>query len=532
MKNIYKKFLFYVIITFIMVISSSIYAYNYETTEMRLYSMRDGFKTCVKSPVLGDNRYLYFWGSFDNNSALQAWPGVPLVKEQNNEDIYCYTYHKTDNIRYNYVIFNDNSKQTIDLNTITDSKGIINSLLYRFDESGINSNGKYVGAWHIYDTSKLIELVAEANGLNSKDYTISSYSAVQDALGDKVEVNEITEANKDNYNLGAYYISKLNDSNDVLNKLVVNYSNENNKYTALYVDKYNELATALNSLQKRKDIVIDSNVSNGSVSAEYAANSDTSVNITANPNKGYKISSLRVSKILSYDSNNQPVLGESYDIDIDNQPYNYSFSSNDTMVGVYISATFKKNTYKLTFKVGENGKILTTDDSQVLSPVTVEYNDDYSIKVIANEGYKVNKVLVDGKKYSLTNGVLIIENVSKDAEIEVSFIIETYIIKIDGKEYTFAYGTSYEDMLKSINTDKDGYVFKKLLDKNGNVLDKNYTVKNNDELTAEYEKIKNESKNPNTFDSILNSFILLILILPIIILIYYIILKKNKKKRI
>ena len=528
MKKIRKKIMLCLFALMFVLLSCKVYAYNYETTELRVYSLRDGFKLCAESPLMVNSHNLYIWSTFENNNSLQAWPGVPLT--QDSGDIYCYTYHKTDDTRYDYVIFNGDSKQTIDLSAINDSKGIINALLYKFDESGKNSQDKYVGTWYVYDTSKLVELVSEAVNLDSKNYTIDSYNAVKNALGDKVDANTVTESNKDDYNLGAYYISKLNSSNDILNKLIINYSSSEDKYVSLYVDKYNELATALNNLQKRKDIVVDSNISNGIISADYIDNSDSSINIAVNPNTGYRLKSLRVSKILSYDTNNQPVLGESTDIDINNHPYSYSFNENDNMVGLYITGTFQKNKYKLVFQVGENGTISKLDDGEVLSPVTVEYDDNYNLKIKANEGYEINKVLVDGVEYQLTDGVLELKNIRKDTNVEISFKIKMFNIKIDGEDYSFPYGTTYEEMLKNIDVTKSGYTFKCLKDKDGNVLDDSYVVKENAELKVEYEEIKKESKNPYTVDSIIKYFAVFVLSAVMFCSISYILLKRNKKK--
>ena len=482
-KKLIISFLFIALMFFVGKVS----AYNYETTEVRLYSLRNNFKVCVKSPLLTTEHNLYIWSTFDSDRALQAWPGITMTQE--NDQIYCYTHNASDNVRYDYAIFNGNSKQTVDLNTINDSKGIINALLYKFDESGKNNDNKYVGAWYVYDTSKLVELVNVADSLDKNQYTIESYNRVKEVIGDKVSPSDVTLDNYNNYNLGAYYVSKLNDSNDILDKLIINYSDSENRYSAFYVDKYNELALALNQLEKRKDIVVDSSITGGTISASYNANSDTSITINANSNTGYRLKSIRVSKIVSYDVNNQPVLGDYTDIDINNQTYTYSFQSTDSMVGVYVTGVFEKNKYRLTFQVGENGTISTMNDGEILSPVTVEYDDDYSLKVIANEGYKVNKILVDGVEYQLTNGVLTIENVRKDTDVTISFSIKTFTIKYGTDEYTVEYGTTYSQLLNIIDTSKTGYKLNYITDKNNVRLDDNFVVTENNELTGNYSKL-------------------------------------------
>ena len=204
---------------------------------------------------------------------------------------------------------------------------------------------------------------------------------------------------------------------------------------------------------------------------------------------------------------------------------NFVVTENNELTGNY-----SKLTYKITFQVGENGTISTMEDGEVLSPVTVEYDDDYNLKIKANEGYKVNKVLVDGVEYQLTNGVLTIKNIKKDTNVVISFSLKTYNVKIDDKDYSFAYGTSYEDILKSINTNKDGYKFVGLKDKDGNLLDNNYKVKNNIELTTVFESIKKDSNNPYTVDSIVKYVLIFVVSAVLFTFVSYILLVKLKRK--
>ena len=119
MKKIRKKIMLCLFALMFVLLSCKVYAYNYETTELRVYSLRDGFKLCAESPLMVNSHNLYIWSTFENNNSLQAWPGVPLT--QDSGDIYCYTYHKTDDTRYDYVIFNGDSKQTIDLSATADA---------------------------------------------------------------------------------------------------------------------------------------------------------------------------------------------------------------------------------------------------------------------------------------------------------------------------------------------------------------------------------------------------------------------------
>ena len=309
-----------IIVLFIIFGVYPVQAYNYETSEFRLYSIKDGYKLCVKSDVLkNQGAYnMYAWSTFNSNHELAGWPGVGMTNTGN--DIYCYT-HTADGERYDYVIFNGNSKQTIDLNTINDTKGVINSLLYNFEESDLQGDGKYRGKWVVNDTTALENMVTEAKGLNANDYTINTYNSVTAALGDAVTASSVTNENKDQYNLGADYISQLTFDTDILDKLTLVYDDGTNKYSSEYLTKYNQLATAMNNLIKRKDIVVNNSTNGGTLNASYKTNSDTSITINAQANTGYELESLTVKKITSYDGSNNPVFGESTNIDISSINY-------------------------------------------------------------------------------------------------------------------------------------------------------------------------------------------------------------------
>ena len=537
------KTLIGIIVLFIIFGVYPVQAYNYETSEFRLYSIKDGYKLCVKSDVLkNQGAYnMYAWSTFNSNHELAGWPGVGMTNTGN--DIYCYT-HTADGERYDYVIFNGNSKQTIDLNTINDTKGVINSLLYNFEESDLQGDGKYRGKWVVNDTTALENMVTEAKGLNANDYTINTYNSVTAALGDAVTASSVTNENKDQYNLGADYISQLTFDTDIVDKLTLVYDNGTNKYSSEYLTKYNQLATAMNNLIKRKDIVVNNNTNGGTLNASYKTNSDTSITINAQANTGYELESLTVKKITSYDGSNNPVFGESTNIDISSNNYEYSFDaseySSNNMVGVYVDATFKKKTYQITFVVGANGKIKTLTDGNIASPVTVEYNDDYSLKVIANEGYEVDEILINGIKYNLNNGVLIIPNVVANTNVNITFKLKSYTIKVNDTEYTFSHGTTYEQMLQGLNLAKPGYKFLYLTDNSGSKITESYIVTKNDNLTAIYQKVeehpsanedtkenetpastsKDNNKNPSTGDNIVK-YVLMFAVTTIVLLLMF-----------
>lgn len=413
-------------------------AYEYDTTSVfrakyqeggqeKSAYLRNGFRLCVKSDLLQDHS-VYIWNDL-SGAAERGWPGIQMGNA-GEYGLYCYTYDEGDDKHYDYVIFNDGSSQhqTIDLSVIDDSSRLVNSLVYSFGENDrIESNGRYAGRWIVNDTSALVAMVAEAKGLNAADYTIDSYNAVLAALGSDVAVEDVTPENQGQYVLKADYISKLNIGNDILNKLYVTYDEATGIYSSQYLDAYNTLGAAMNNLVERKDIVVSENIQNGQVTAAYQADKDNVVDINVAANTGYETSALTVTKILSYDESGNPVFGDTEDITVvpgqDN--YNYSFDY-DTFegVGLYINASFKRKAYSIVFVVGANGEIKTLEGEDIESPVTVYYGDDYSLKIVAKEGYKIDTVIVNGVEYAMTDGALTLENITTDTTVEISFTPE------------------------------------------------------------------------------------------------------------
>lgn len=533
--KIWKKGLgiLFVFIAIIMV-DAKIKAFNYKTSEMRVYSLAVGKKICVRSDVFKQvNAYnVYIWTSFNNNKPLAEWPGVAMQEE--GEDIYCYT-HTDDSEAYNYVIFNGGGKQTVDLSLIDDKEQLIDTFLYQFDDSHM-IGGKYIGEWYVYDTSELVEIVNTAKALDGKKYTINSYNNVLAALGNGTDDSK------------ADYISKATIDNDPSDNLTIRY--ENNVYSSDYIDAYNSLAIAMNNLVERMKISVNNSITGGTLSADYVNNSDNSISITPSANMGYELKKLTAKKIVSYDSDNNPVYGDETNIDISGgaDTYNYSFDESEygqnNMVGLYFDAQFAKKTFKIRFIVGANGKITTLDDADVPSPVTVEYNDDYSIKIKANKGYEIDKILINGQEYHLTDGVLVVKNVKEDTEVEISFKLKSYNIKVDGTNYKFAYNTTYNQIIEYLNlSNNEDFLY--LKDKEGKKLTDEYKVEKDDELTVVYKDKKEDGKkqednssskdvsdNPLTRDNIVKSVVLSILSLNCVLLIISILLKRGSRKNI
>lgn len=192
-----------------------------------------------------------------------------------------------------------------------------------------------------------------------------------------------------------------------------------------------------------------------------------------------------------------------------------------------LTPIYERKSYKISFVVGTDGKIYDLSDNEITSPVTVKYEDNYTLKIIANEGYDVKEVIVDGVSYKLTDGKVEIKNVQKDIEVVVNFKLKEYTITVDGTEYKVARGTSYEDLIKQINITKKGYLFKGIKDSNGKLLDENYVVDGDDKLEIIFEKDP-LVEVPGTGDNIIG-YIMIFISALIALSIFFITRKKNCK---
>ena len=76
----------------------------------------------------------------------------------------------------------------------------------------------------------------------------------------------------------------------------------------------------------------------------------------------------------------------------------------------------------------------------------------------------------------------------KGAYISATFKAKSYIITVDGEEYTFDFGTTYEQMLEGINLEKEGHKFLYLVDEDGEKVPDDYVVRGDAEFTAVYEE--------------------------------------------
>lgn len=470
-------------ISFMLVFMAILFVGVLKVDAHELVELRIGDKVCVETSVFAE-AYVYTWNDAGENNA--QWAGVKMTKDDDNSNVYCYEVTIDG---HNHIIFNNGSgSQTIDLSTL--GGGLIYVL------GSTQQDGKYVGKWHIYDKTNLVTLVERVQKYKETDYTIATYQNLLKVLNGNDETIGAIELSTKDYK----------DSNMVVQQ------DENGVFYSIYENVYNDLVEAEKALVKRPQVIVKDSLG-GVVTASYKSGSDKYVVLTSNPNLGYRLESLKVTEITGYDSSSNPILGtsvEEYTIDDLTDKYEYMVTSND----IYVEPVYTKKTYELNFIVGENGIIYDESDNEIKSAVTVSYDDDYTLKIVANKGYAVNKVTVNGKEYELENEKLTIENIVQDTDVEISFNIIEYTVSVDGQEYKVSYGTTYEQLLNLIDTTKEGYTFKGLKDADSNLLDENYVVNDNDELTSVYEKnvVADEiPNNPSTGDNIVKYIIILIL---------------------
>jgi len=111
-----------------------------------------------------------------------------------------------------------------------------------------------------------------------------------------------------------------------------------------------------------------------------------------------------------------------------------------TILAVYenhqIIVTLERNEYIIKAKAGEGGTI------SPLGRVTVKYNSTQSFTITPHSGYKIDKIVVDGKPITSTEQIYKFKNVKDNHTIEVTFVrtsVKTpliIILQIDNPEIT------------------------------------------------------------------------------------------------
>lgn len=483
-----KKKLIYVM-TLLFVCTLGVYDVNAKSDlKIRVYSPRAGSKICAKSSALDSGARVFAWNTFDNNNAISSWPGQVMTLDSNGN--YCYTVNSGE--MFNRIIFNngDSNNQTIDLSTIRDTGDIIDSLLYVFEEK--NGKNKYVGEWYVYDNSSLVSLKsnAETKISNRLKYTKSSYNnfkSMYDSANSAIMYdNPISSTSP--------YIIHSND--DI---------NGNAVYTSPYIDLYNNFTDSIDDLVERVKLVIDDEISGGVVTASYVdgeADPNNIIHVDSEANLGYDLSSINVHKITGYDGTS-PILGDELSSTSDD---NYEFSDSDVSgsSGIFVSASFKKKVYKIKFTVDKKGKIIYVKDGNEIDIdiddiLEVEHGTNFLAKIIANDGYEFQSATVNGNDHDVVDNMLKINNINSDQVVEIKFTLKNYTVNIDDVSYTFAHGTTYDEIINILKPSKNGYIFQGLVDKNKNKIDKDYIVKGNDTLYTSFVKADSDDvSNPDT----------------------------------
>lgn len=512
MKNFVKLCFMFILI----LLSSIIINVSAESNiSIGVYSPQKGMRLCAKSNVFSEGTpHMYGWFTLDNERALSAWPGELLVRDANGN--YCYDVVESD--QFDMAIFNnDLNAQTIDLSTIKDSGNIINSYLYIFNNM---DNGRYVGKWYVYDNSAITNLVDDnSSKLNDRfKYTKASYNNFKTYYN--ASSNIVNEQNP--YSSTSAYVIHRDDS--------LGYA----VYSSEYINTYNNLVNASDGLVKRGNIIIADDITGGSVNASYVdteEDADYIVGINYNAAVGHKLSYLKAFEITNFEDG-EPVLGNEMTVsNTDNNNY-VIFDENEasSIKGVYIDGKFSKKVYKIKFKIDKNGKVTYIKDGsefEVDDVVYMEHGSNFLAKVIANAGYTFKSATVNGSDVSIDNNSFRIDNIDSDQEVEIMFTLKTYKVTIDDNEFTLAHGTTYKQLLELINTNKEGYNFIGLTDKNKKRISKDFIVEGDIQLYTLFEK-KDSIINPETGINILR----LLVIFGITISLLYIGGKEFEKKKV
>ena len=287
------------------------------------------------------------------------------------------------------------------------------------------------------------------------------------------------------------------------------------------------------------EINVDSLIGGIITSSKAAASFDDEIDVTAVPNKGYKLKSLSYSYV---DSNN-----ETHVVDITN--------SKKFVMPVYkvtLSAVFEKEVYVIRFNPFV-GATITPNDT-----VTIEYDGSQIYKIIPNDGYVLKSLLVNNEEKInlLVDNILSLSNIKENIDInliteaiqyeftegkdvefsgddlvfringDLSLFDKLYIndVEVDAKYYTLKSGST-------IITLKSGYLSKftdgtytlKATYKNGTDVETTFTV-NNDTVSDE------EINNPVTGQKIMHYVITLFIALIGIITILFIKSRRLKFK--
>lgn len=247
--------------------------------------------------------------------------------------------------------------------------------------------------------------------------------------------------------------------------------------------------------------------SNGTVSESGNIKYGESKTITATANNGFCINSFKVDGVEQADATAK-------------KKFTYSFSN--ITASHSVSVSFKRQTYKITFTVDENGKVEYTEGSKQAVvggyvKIDKEFNESEDpsnptkviVDAIPNDTYRVSKIVVDGTEQTFTENDKKVEGteftMTKDHTFVVEFRPNQYSVKINNGENgtaTVDYETvDYNGAATVTITPDDGHEISSLklngveVDPEGEDFAQSYTlyvadITSDQTIDIEYELIK------------------------------------------
>lgn len=171
---------------------------------------------------------------------------------------------------------------------------------------------------------------------------------------------------------------------------------------------------------------------NGIITATESVEYGTNKTITATADEGYRISNFKVDGV-----EQEKAKGE--------KTFDYTFE--DVKAGHKVTVAFARQTYKITFTVGENGKVSYVDgtaqevaggsvDVEKIFDESTDSANPTKVEVTAtpNENYRVSKVTIDAgesEEFTENNKSYTKElEMTKDHTFEVEFSLNEYVVEI------------------------------------------------------------------------------------------------------
>ncbi len=213
-------------------------------------------------------------------------------------------------------------------------------------------------------------------------------------------------------------------------------------------EKYEKASTEITNLSetqpaselrfkvKEFKITTSANDSNGLITDSDNVKYGENKTITATAKDGYCINSFKVDGVEQADATAK-------------KEFAYSFSS--ITASHSVSVSFKRQTYKISFTVDENGKVEYTEGTkQVVAGGSVNIDEEFNesedpsnptkviVDAIPNDTYRVSKIVVDGAEQTFTENDKKVEGtefiMTEDHTFLVEFRLNQYSVKINNGE--------------------------------------------------------------------------------------------------